>query len=360
MALKNYLLLASIMLIFISCGPNTTDNRKTAGASANNPKIKLVQQTEDNKVDVIINDQLFTSFIYPNNLEKQVLYPIISASGKTLTRGFPLLPTAGERVDHPHHIGLWFNYGDVNGLDFWNNSSAIPAERKSRYGTIVHQSVDKIESGNDQGILEVTSNWVTPAGKALLVENTTYRFSASGDSRIIDRITKLTAQDEEVRFNDNKEGVIAVRVTRAMELPADRPVRFTDASGIPTDVPVLNNEGVNGNYISSEGIEGENVWGTRAKWMKLYSVIDGDPVSITIVDHPRNPGYPTYWHARGYGLFSANPLGQSEFSSGKEKLNFKLGPGQSTTFKHRIIVHSGSDITTDEINKQFNDFSGVL
>jgi hypothetical protein len=359
MILKNYLLLATIMLIAISCGPNTGD-RKVAGVSANDPKIKLVHKTDANKVDVIINDQLFTSFIYPDNLEKQVLYPIISASGKTLTRGYPLQPTPGERVDHPHHIGLWFNYGDVNGLDFWNNSSAISAEKKSRYGTILHKTVDKIESGNDRGVLEVTNNWVAPSGKVLLVENTTYLFSAQGNSRIIDRITKLTAQDEEVRFDDNKEGVIAVRVTRAMELPSDRPVRFTDANGIPTDVAVLNNEGVNGNYISSEGIEGEKVWATRAKWMKLYSVIDGDPVSITMIDHPQNPGYPTYWHARGYGLFSANPLGQSEFSGGKEKLNFKLGPRQSTTFKHRIIVHSGTDLATDEINKQFNDFSSIL
>src|SRR3989442_11814525 len=42
------------------------------------------------------------------------------------------------------------------------------------------------------------------------------------------------------------------------------------------------------------------------------------------------------WHARGYGLFAANPLGRKAFTNGKEQLNFRLGPGESTTFRHRI------------------------
>jgi hypothetical protein len=344
--------------VILSCTSNPAGGQQ--GVADNPPKIQLLHQEDAKKVDVVIDGQFFTAFIYPDTLEKQVLYPIVSANGKILTRGFPINPKPGERVDHPHHIGLWFNYGDVNGLDFWNNSSAIPADRKHRYGTIVHQSIDKVESGNDQAVLEATNNWITPDGKVLLVENTSYRFSARGDSRIIERTTKLTAQDIQVRFDDNKEGVIAVRVAREMEIPSDRPARFTDAMGIPTKVPVLNNEGVMGNYLSSEGIEGDDVWGTRAKWVKMYSKIDGEPVSITIIDHPQNPGYPTYWHARGYGLFSANPLGQSEFSKGKEKLNFKLEPGESTTFKHRIVVHSGSELSAEEINRSFEDFQRLL
>jgi hypothetical protein len=50
------------------------------------------------------------------------LYPLIADGGITVTRGYPLEPRPGERVDHPHHAGLWFNYGEVNGFDFWNNS----------------------------------------------------------------------------------------------------------------------------------------------------------------------------------------------------------------------------------------------
>ena len=92
-------------------------------------------------------------------------------------------------------------------------------------------------------------------------------------------------------FDDNKEGVFGVRVTRAMELPSKKPAIFVDAQGNPTEVKVLDNTGVNGNYLSSRGLEGNEVWGTRSEWVKLYSIIDEEPVSITIIDHPNNVGY---------------------------------------------------------------------
>ena len=70
-------------------------------------------------------------------------------------------------------------------------------------------------------------------------------------------------------------------------------------------------------------------------------VEQGEDVVLLVLDHPGNHGYPTYWHARGYGLFAANPLGQKVFSEGKEELNFALEKGQSTVFRHRIAVLPG-------------------
>ena len=104
-----------------------------------------------------------------------------------------------------------------------------------------------------------------------------------------------------------------MRVARGLEQPADKPEVFTDASGKATAVPVLDNTGVTGKYISSEGKEGDAVWGTRGKWTMLGGTVDGEPMTLAILDHPSNPGYPTHWHARGYGLFAANPLGPDSF-----------------------------------------------
>jgi hypothetical protein len=104
-------------------------------------------------VDVLIDGKLFTSYIYPNTIKKPVLYPLKTSKGTKITRGFPLEPTPGERVDHPHHVGLWFNYGDVNGLDFWNNSDSIKVEKRGGYGTIVHDDIVKMENGDDKAEL---------------------------------------------------------------------------------------------------------------------------------------------------------------------------------------------------------------
>lgn len=323
----------------------------------NDERITLVRNDAERKVDVYVDGEHFTSYIYPSTIEKPVLYPIKTSEGTFITRGYPIANRPGERVDHPHHIGLWLNYGDVNGLDFWNNSDAIPADRKSKYGSIIHREIKQTKNGKDQGVLEVAMDWVDHQGKVLLKENTTFFFGGKGDKRYIDRITTLTAQGQDVSFTDNKEGMLGIRMARELEHPSDKPEKFTDSQGNPTDVPSLNNEGVTGKYRSSEGIEGDDVWGTRGRWMNLSGTIEGENISVAVLDHPENVGYPTYWHARGYGLYAANPLGQKAMSGGKDELNHKLKSGESMTFKHRILVYSGKTAADKDLEKEFKSFT---
>ena len=320
-------------------------------------RFSITENKAGKRIDITVDGKPFTSYIYPDELMKPVLYPLLTAKGTAITRGWPMNPRPGERVDHPHHVGLWFNYGDVNGLDFWNNSTAIPAEKKGDYGTIKHRSVTKMSSGDDKAELAVTADWQKPNGTNLLMEETSLIFGGQGNDRTIERITKLTALKEEVSFTDNKEGMIGMRLARELEHPSNKPELFTDASGKATAVPKLNNEGVTGKYISSEGKTGDDVWGTRGKWVNLTGTIGQEPVSVVLLDNPQNVGYPTYWHARGYGLFAANPLGQKAMSNGKEELNFKLAPGKSVTFRYKVIIHSGSNLTNQQVNAEFQQFS---
>src|SRR2546422_446446 len=143
-------------------------------AQAGAPRVEVVAHEDQRRVDVLVDGKPFTAYIYPTatTLKKPTLYPLRTASGKLVTRGWPLEPRPGERVDHPHHIGLWFTYSDVNGLDFWNNSDAIPAARAPKMGTIVHRAVHRAAGGTGQGVLEVTAEWVDHEGKALLREDT--------------------------------------------------------------------------------------------------------------------------------------------------------------------------------------------
>ncbi len=186
-------------------------------------------------------------------------------------------------------------------------------------------------------------------------ETTRFVFHAGPNSRAVDRITTLTALDRPVVFKDNKEGVLGLRVRRELEQPADKPEIYTDASGKPTAVAKLDNTGVTGQYRSSEGKTGDAVWGTRARWTTLAGKVGTEDVTLAILDHPKNAGHPTYWHARGYGLFAANPLGQEALSGGKDKLNFTLEPKQSVTFRHRLLILSGPTAPA-EIEKQYSRF----
>jgi len=305
------------------------------------PPVDVRPVPAERRVDVTVGGKPFTSYIWPERLAKAVLYPLRSSRGTLVTRGFPLDPRPGERVDHPHHVGLWFNYGDVNGVDFWNNSDSLPKQEQAKMGRIVHKAIASTASGPGKGELVVDADWIMPDGSVLMTERTRFLFRADADSRAVERVTELEARDQAVKFADNKEGVLGLRVARALEEPADKPEVFTDASGKPTAVPVLDNAGVNGLYTSSEGLTGAKVWGTRGRWVALAGKVESEDVVLLMLDHPKNPGYPTYWHARGYGLFAANPLGQSVFSNGKETLNFTLAPGASTTFRHRLVILPG-------------------
>ncbi len=318
--------------------------------------VRVVKNEAAGRVDVMVDGKPFTSYVWSEKLKVPVLYPLRSAQGTIVTRGFPLEPRPGERVDHPHHVGLWLNYGSVNGVDFWNNSTALPPEQQQKMGTVVQRRIVRTSDGKDRGELAVEMDWVMPDGQPIVSEATTFVFHSAANLRVVDRITTLTALAKRVVFQDNKEGMLGLRVRRELEQPSNEPLSFTDSSGRATTVKVLDNTGVSGLYRSSEGKTGDAVWGTRGRWTMLSGKVSGEAITIAILDHPSNTGFPTYWHARGYGLFAANPLGQEVFSNGSEKLNFTLEPKQSVTFRYRVLIFSGPT-TPEQVESEYKKFS---
>ncbi len=308
---------------------------------ASGEHVQVVANEAERRVDILVDGKPFTSYIWPATLKKPVLYPLRTAKGTAVTRGYPLEPRPGERVDHPHQAGLWFSYGNVNGVDFWNNSDAIPAADAPKMGVIRHARIVSAKNGAQAGELEVETEWLNFARKAMLRERTRFVFSGGETWRSIVRVTTLTAAGETLRFHDDKEGLLGMRVVRALEMPSNEPLVFTDGSGRATSVAKLDNTGVNGMYRTSEGATGDAAWGTRARWCSLSGRIGDEAVTITIFDNPANPGFPAYWHARGYGLFAVNPLGARIFSNGRDEREFVLAPKQSATFRYEVLIREG-------------------
>ena len=328
-----------------------------AAPAATNGVVTVVPNEAARRVEVLVDGQPFTAYRWPDTLKVPVLFPLRTASGTIITRGFPLEPRLGERVDHPHHVGLWLNYGNVNGVDFWNNSTALPPAQQAKMGTVVHRRIVKTSGGAGHGELEVEMDWNMPDGQPVLHETADFIFRAGPGRRVVDRISTLTALDQPVVFKDDKEGLLGLRVRRELEQPSNEAVTFTDASGRPTTVKALDNSGVSGLYHSSEGKTGDAVWGTRGRWTMLTGKVNQEAIALLLLDHPQNAGFPTYWHARGYGLFAANPLGQRIFSNGKENLNFTLLPKTSTTFRYRLVILNDA-ASPDQAEAQYRQFVG--
>ena len=317
-----------ILLIAIGC-----TNR---GIAQKPLPVKIIKQANENKISVYVGNTLFTNFLYPDTLEKPVLYPVFAANGTKVVRSFPLDPKPTDPIDHPHHIGIWFNYEKVNGLDFWNNSYAIPKERKHLYGWIKTDKILSTTNGTT-GKFTYHATWNNQKDEKILDETTTYEFSGTEHQRMIDRVTVLKANTRAV-FDDVKDGLIAYRLPHELQIP-------TVVKGVKDTIAT-------GNYLSSEGIVGDSVWGTRGKWCMAYGKMGKDTISISIIDHPKNPFYPAYWHARGYGLFAANSFGQKPFDNTKPEKKFVLEKGEQVTFRFRILIENNKRSTpVDELNK---------
>lgn len=313
------------------------------------PAIKLVQLAGLQKVDVFIDDELFTSLLYADSLKKAVLFPVNAPGNVAITRGWPITPKVGDQIDHPHQMGVWFNYGDINGADYWNNSTSIDTNKKA-YGTIKFNRVVSAKNGKGKAELVTSSTWYNPKGRPMLEEVSTYTFSVMGKDRIIDRKTTLKAI-EDISFKDNKEGLFAIRVSRELEHTSPKATKVYTTEGTKS---VLENDKLTGRYESSTGINGEDVFGTRSSWLKLSGKVSGVPVSVAIIDHPKNVGYPGYWMARGYGLFAINPLGAATYTNGKEALNFSLSKGNTVVFKHRLVT--GAQLDNERLEQLSNSF----
>jgi hypothetical protein len=290
--------------------------------------VKFVQDT--NKIDILIGDNLLTTYQYGSELTKPILYPVNSPSGILLTRHFPFEIIPGESNDHPHHMGIFFAYDKVNDTGFWNNKTSPPQ--------IKHIKITKMENGQ----LSTISHWDSNSGKTLLEEKRDMIFSAQSNQYTIDFNIILTAQDEKIVFADTKEGMFAMRVADWM----------TEAKGT-------------GQYLDSKGNIGEpNVWAKKAEWVRLEAAKDGKTIGIAIFNHPTSVLFPTYWHARSYGLFSANPLGQLDFLKGRnipnpQPLNFTLQPGQSASFIFRMIIYEGPK-SAESLEMEFQNFAKHL
>jgi hypothetical protein len=290
------------------------------------------------RIQVEIAGHPFTDFFIGPETNKPYLHPLRSASGKIVTRGYPMEKIPGETHDHPHHRGLWFSHGDVNGFDFWGNEG-----RGGKFGRIVLDKVNGVSGGKESGVIDASFLWQDPSGNPLLSEARRMTFYAQPDIRMIDFDITLTARDK-VKFGDTKEGTFALRLASAFEEP--RP----DAPAQPKRT---------GHMVDSQGRTGEKqIWGKRADWVDYYGEVDGEPLGIAMFDNPANPRHPTSWHARGYGLFAANIFGLHDFENDKSKDgSLTLEPGQTLRFRYRLVIHSG-DVQSGGIARRYQDYAG--
>jgi hypothetical protein len=273
------------------------------------------------KIDIEIGGKPYSTFyMMGEDVTKPYLWPVRAASGTYVTRAWPMENVAEEekaQKDHPHQRGIWFAHDSVNGVDFWNNEATYKEPPKR--GKMVLKKVGAIKSGKNQGSLAATFDWTDRQGNVILTEDRVMTFYADKVLRTIDFDITLTSV-QRVVWGDGKDGTFGIRLR-----------------------PLLDETGGTGKMVNAEGLTGEKeLWGKPSNWCDYSGSIGDEKVGVTILDHPDNPRHPVRWHARGYGLFAANPFGLSVFTNDKSQDGAQtVEPGKALRYRYRVIVHPG-------------------
>lgn len=294
--------------------------------------VKLTQGEKSVRVE--INGQFYTEYHF-KDVPRPYFYPVIGPGGVNMTRHAPMKQVDNEDRDHPHHRGLWYAHGEINGEDFWSEGP--------KSGKTVHEKFLEVGSGK-VGVIRSAHKWVALSGKTICTDERTWRIHPD---RTIDLELTYKASEGELVLGDTKEGSCSIRVAETMRL---KPNKFNAGKSEP------------GQIVLSTGVTGAGTWGKRAAWCDYHGLSEGKHVGVAILDHPSNPKHPTWWHVRDYGLFSANPFGVHDFESTKEAKkpkgagDIKIEAGKSLTWNYRYVVHEG-DEKQGKVADKFSEFA---
>ena len=288
----------------------------TPATTTNHPELSVTLSGAD--AEVKRGDKLIARYDVSTGPTKPYLYPILPFGDDThMTRRWPLEKGTDEAEDHPHHRGLWFTHGDVNGIDFWTESG----DENHRIGKTVHTNFPLLAGGPLQAQVSSTADWNDPEGKTIAKDSRSLTFVPVPSGMFLEFSITVAPTTDDLKWGDTKEGTFAIRVPEAIK--GDKA----------------------GTMINAEGLKQGALWGKASAWVDNSGQIGDKTVGVAIFDHPSNVRHPTTWHARTYGLFAVNPFGLHDFDTTKK--NDKLAgqlitpKGKSVKFTYLVYFHTG-------------------
>jgi hypothetical protein len=298
-------------------------------------EVRITQGPQSATIE--INGEPFTTLHFGKQAGKPFLHPLRTASGKIITRGYPVDPQPGEDAGLPYQVGVWVGQQSVNGVDYWEvDPNARPA---SKVGSVVLKNVTGIEQAVDRGSISFVSGWVDPDGAAVLTENRTMAFAAGAeDSRIIDIDVRIEPL-QRISIADRTGGILGLRLGAAFaEINGGRPRIFSGDAG-------------------SDGVTGK-----RSPWLDYMTIMKGERIGVLIMDHPRNYNFPTRWKVRTYASIFATPFGELDYYNEAplkgpppktaRHAGVTLDKGEQMRLRYRIVIHS----SIYDIDQAWRDF----
>jgi hypothetical protein len=307
-----------------------------------------VEKTSDGGFIVKADGKPFATYVV-TEANKTYLWPVYGPTGKAMTRAYPMLEVEGEQHDHPHHRGICYGHESVGfpgwtetektgkvtgGGETWPEARTFapkaakpgeappaPHKRLPLLGSIKHIEYKQLSAKGNEAVVVDLCEHRDPSGKSFLTEERTMIFRATTTTRSIDFDQDFIASQGTVRFDDRKDAGLSIRV--------------------PTSMAVDSKQG--GKIVNSEGLTDADAWSKSAKWCDYHGPVEGEHLGVAMFNHPSSFRYPTRWHVRTYGLFTANPFAAKQFNKEEQDASHDLQKGQRLKLRHRFLLHSGDE-----------------
>ena len=300
------------------------------------PETKFAAELKQSKdgIEVYIGDEFFSRYNF-NKLSQPIIWPVQGPGGIRMVRDYPLKDgTTGEAKDHPHHRSIFIGHQGMSGANYWHNQN-------KNAGTVEHLKVIESRSGEDRALIRTLNAWKDRDGKTIGADTRTLTFGGDKTSRYLDLEINMHATNQDIVFEEFKDGFVGIRTHPDLRL---------------TPSPKHGVNKVFGKARNSEGVEGKSIWGKRADWVHYYGTIEGKEAGIAFLSHPSNivkKGDKSWWHARDYGLISANPFAPTKIGGNGEHT---IKRGQSLKLRYRFVFHSGP-AKDAKIGQRFNEYA---
>jgi hypothetical protein len=313
-------------------------------------RAEVTAERSERGVVIKVDGELFTEYLMKAG-QSPAMWPVVGPTGKRMTRSWPVGPAndgTTETDDHPHHQSVWFTHDKVSGADFWLANKNDNGERGAH---IDHREFVEVKNEDDTARIVTRNDWMSGDKRICEDERVVVFGTRSNKDRWIDFTITIKATDGDVTFGDTKEGTFGVRVADSMRVDAK----------------------LGGKIVNSEGQENIAAWGMPARWVDYTGPVESDTLhptpgasssdtsptlGVAIFSHPKSFRPTPRWHVRTYGLFTANPFGESDFpkSDVAKQGAVTIKQGDSLTLRYRILLHEGE---TDKaaMNAAFDEFA---
>lgn len=257
------------------------------------PALQLVE-TAGEKISFRRAGRLLFEYRFCRSRPKTYVHPLYLPSGRVLTLDGP--------ADHVHHRGLMLAWSNLNGYDFWGETTPAP------HGRIAHQGFLGRRTRPPEVI--ALNHWIG-GDNVLLIERRTLRAPAiTADAVWLEWESELTAASVAVTLSAEKRVYNGLGIRFVREMDRGR---------------VLNSQGTT---------EIKKADGEPAGWCAYWAEPGSEPAGLAIFDHPQNPRHPTpfFVMAEPFGYLSAAPTYREPF---------RIEPGRPLRLRWAVAAFDG-------------------